>query len=99
MAGGFHIPHAITRNTLAGPVDTRNVSYTEYPMQSEDEATHTHLLKAAEVCIGMKWFVRKANAPTGVKKWKIFTSEEDYESYVEFKKHKRRFLRQEAFSV
>jgi hypothetical protein len=41
MAGGFHIPHAITRNTLAGPVDTRNVSYTEYPMQSEDEATHT----------------------------------------------------------
>jgi hypothetical protein len=39
MAGGFHIPHAITRNTLAGSVDTRNVSYTEYPMQSEDEAT------------------------------------------------------------
>lgn len=47
-----------------------------------------HLLKAAEVCIGMKWFVRKANVPTGVKKWKIFTSEEDYESYVEFKKPK-----------
>ncbi|MGA9387356.1 MAG: hypothetical protein WBV70_00855 [Candidatus Bathyarchaeia archaeon] len=97
MAGGFHIPHAITRNTLAGPVDTRNVSYTEYPMQSEDEATH--LLKAAEVCIGMKCFMRKANVPTAGKKWRIFTSEEYYESYVEFKKHKRRFLPREAFSV
>jgi hypothetical protein len=50
MAGGFHIPHAITRNTLAGPVDTRNVSYTEYPMQSEDEATHTHTCSKQPKC-------------------------------------------------
>jgi hypothetical protein len=98
MAGSFHIPHAITRNTLAGPVDTRNVSYTGNIQCKVKTKLHT-LPQSSRVCIGMKCFMRKANVPTAGKKWKIFTSEEDYESYVEFQKHKRRFLRQEAFSV
>lgn len=56
-------------------------------MQSREKAIH--FLKGAEVCTGKRCFVRKANVPTGGEKWKIFTSEEDYESYVELKKHKR----------
>lgn len=46
-------------------------------------------MKSAEVQTGKRCFVGKAKVPTGGVKWKIFTSEEDYESYVKFKKHKR----------
>jgi len=56
-------------------------------MQTRDEAIH--FLKGAEVCSGKKCFVRTARLPTGGEKWKIFTSEEDYESYVKYKKHRR----------
>ena len=59
----------------------------KYPMQTEDEALH--FLKGAEMSTGKRCFIRKATVPTGGEKWKIFTSEEDYESYIKFKKHKR----------
>ena len=59
----------------------------KYPMQTEDEALH--FLKGAEMSTGKRCFIRKATVPTGGEKWKIFTSEEDYDSYIKFKKHKR----------
>ena len=58
-----------------------------YPMESLDEAIH--FLKGAEVHTGKKCFIKKAKVPTGGTKWKIFTSEVDYLSYVNFMKHKR----------
>ena len=56
-------------------------------MESFDEAMH--FLKGAEVSTGKRCFVKKAKVPTGGIKWKIFTSTEDYSSYVKFMKHKR----------
>jgi hypothetical protein len=58
-----------------------------YPIQTREEAIH--FLKGAEVCTGKKCFVREAKLPTGLRKWKIFTSERDYESYMKSKKHLR----------
>jgi hypothetical protein len=56
-------------------------------MQTREETIH--FLKSAEIVTGKKCFVRKARVPTGGEKWKIFTSEEDYESYVSLKKHRK----------
>lgn len=58
-----------------------------YPMKSETEAIH--FLKSAEVVTGRRCFVRKVANNAGKDKWKIFTSEEDYQSYLESKRHKR----------
>lgn len=57
-----------------------------YPMTTKEEAIH--FLKSAEVKTDKKCFVRQVKLGA-FKKWKIFTSEEDYESYVKFRKHKR----------
>lgn len=57
-----------------------------YPMKTEEEAIH--FLKSAELKTGKKCFVRHIEIGRFVK-WKIFTCEEDYESYVKFRKHKR----------
>jgi hypothetical protein len=57
-----------------------------YPMKTESEAIH--FLKGAEVTTGKKCFVRFVKIGK-FEKWKIFTSEEDYKSYIETKKHKR----------
>jgi hypothetical protein len=55
-------------------------------MKTEEEAIH--FLKSAELKTGKKCFVRHIEIGRFVK-WKIFTCEEDYESYVKFRKHKR----------
>jgi hypothetical protein len=55
-------------------------------MKTESEAIH--FLKGAEVTTGKKCFVRFVKIGK-FEKWKIFTSEEDYKSYIETKKHKR----------
>jgi len=57
-----------------------------YPMRTEEAV---HFLKSAEVRTGKRCFVRKVAPLPGMQKWKIFTSEEDYESYVKTRKHKR----------
>ncbi len=57
-----------------------------YPMKSETEAIH--FLKSAEEKTNKKCFVRQVKIGK-FEKWKIFTSEEDYESYIKMKKHKR----------
>lgn len=56
-------------------------------MLTREEAIH--FLKSAEVATGKRCFVREAMLPTGGKKWKIFTSERDYESYTKHKRHLR----------
>jgi hypothetical protein len=57
-----------------------------YPMKTEEEAIY--FVKSAEVKTGKKCFVR--NIKIGkFEKWKIFTNEEDYRSYVNTRKHKR----------
>lgn len=58
-----------------------------YPMKSETEAIH--FLKSAEMITGKKCFVRKVVNKSGREKWKIFTSEADYLSYIQTHKHKR----------
>ena len=55
-------------------------------MKTEEEAIH--FLKSAELRTGKKCFVRHVRIGE-FEKWKIFTGEEDYESYVKFRKHKR----------
>jgi hypothetical protein len=55
-------------------------------MQTEEEAIH--FLKSAEIQTGRECFIRHVKIGK-LEKWKIFTSEEDYESYVETRKHKR----------
>jgi hypothetical protein len=57
-----------------------------YPMKTEEEAIH--FLKSAELKIGKKCFVRHVKIGK-FEKWKIFTSEEDYDNYLSFRKHKR----------
>ena len=57
-----------------------------YPMKTEEEAIH--FLKSAELRTGKKCFVRHVKIGK-FEKWKIFTSEEDYKSYIETRKHKR----------
>lgn len=56
-------------------------------MKTREEAVN--FLKSAEVVTGKKCFIRETMLPTGGKKWKIFTSERDYESYRKSKKHFR----------
>lgn len=58
-----------------------------YPMKSRTEAMH--FLKSAEVVTGKRCFVRKVVNRAGRVKWKIFTSEEDYQSYIQTGKHRR----------
>ena len=58
-----------------------------YPMKSKREAIH--FLKWAEIKNGKRCFVRGIENSAGKTKWKIFTSEEDYESYKTTGKHKR----------
>ena len=55
-------------------------------MKTEDEAIH--FLKSAEIRTGKKCFVRDVKIGR-FEKWKTFTSEEDYESYIKTRKHKR----------
>jgi hypothetical protein len=55
-------------------------------MKSEREAIH--FLKSAEQKTKKKCFVRQIKIGE-FEKWKIFTSEEDYESYIKTRKHKR----------
>jgi len=55
-------------------------------MRTEIEAIH--FLKAAELRTGKKCFVRQVNIGD-FRKWKIFTSETDFKSDVETRKHKR----------
>ena len=57
-----------------------------YPMKTEEEAIH--FLKSAELKTGKNCFVRYVKIGK-FEKWKIFTSEEDYRNYINFKKHKR----------
>jgi hypothetical protein len=56
-------------------------------MKTEREAIH--FLKWAEIKTGKKCFVRGIKNLAGKTKWKIFTSEEDYESYLTSGKHSR----------
>lgn len=55
-------------------------------MQTEEEAIH--FLKSAEVKTHKKCFVRHVQLGR-FEKWKIFTSEEDYEDYTKTRKHVR----------
>jgi hypothetical protein len=55
-------------------------------MKTEEEAIH--FLKSAELRTGKKCFVRHVKIGK-FEKWKIFTSEEDYKSYLKYRKHKR----------
>ena len=57
-----------------------------YPMTTEVEAIH--FLKSAELRTGKKCFVRHIKIGK-FDKWKIFTSEADYESYLKTRKHRR----------
>ena len=57
-----------------------------YRMQTEEEAIH--FLKSAELRTGKQCFVRHMVIGR-FDKWKIFTGEEDYRSYLENRKHKR----------
>jgi len=58
-----------------------------YPMKTEQEAIH--FLKSAEARTGKRCFVRRVTFAPGIEKWKIFTSEDDYQSYMKTRKHKR----------
>jgi hypothetical protein len=55
-------------------------------MKTEEEAIH--FLKSAEMRTGKRCFVREVRRMPFVK-WKIFTSEQDYLSYVRTGKHRR----------
>lgn len=55
-------------------------------MKTEDEAIH--FLKSAELRTGKKCFVRHVKIGE-FDRWKIFTSEEDYENYLRTRKHRR----------
>jgi hypothetical protein len=57
-----------------------------YPMKTEEEGIH--FLKSAEVKTGKKCFVRRIKIGK-FEKWKIFTSEEDYNSHLKQIKHIR----------
>lgn len=57
-----------------------------YHMKTKEEAIH--FLKSAEMRTGQRCFVRIVRRTSFVK-WKIFTSEQDYLSYVQTGKHKR----------
>ena len=57
-----------------------------YPMKTDEEAIH--FLKSAELRTGKKCFIRQVKIGQ-FEKWKIFTSEEDYESYLKTRKHRR----------
>lgn len=61
-----------------------------YPMRSRREAVH--FLKSAQLATGKECFIRpiersRGRGPAVV--WKIFTSEDDYESYVATGRHRR----------
>jgi hypothetical protein len=58
-----------------------------YPMKSKKEAIH--FLKSAQVQTNKECLIRSVYNKAGKVKWKIFTSEEDYESYIRTGKHKR----------
>lgn len=61
-----------------------------YPRKTQREAVH--FLKSAQEVTGRPCFVRSIDAPRGGRlatRWKIFTSEEDYESYVQTGTHRR----------
>ena len=55
-------------------------------MKTKEEAIH--FLKSAELRTGKKCFVRQVKIGK-FEKWKIFTSEEDYVSYLKARKHRR----------
>jgi len=55
-------------------------------MKTEKEAIH--FLKSAEMKTNKKCFVRHINIGK-FEKWKIFTSEDDYQSYIKTRQHKR----------
>jgi len=57
-----------------------------YPMKTEEEAIH--FLKSAEIRTGKNCFVRRVKLGK-FEKWKIFTSEEEYQSYLKTRKHRR----------
>jgi hypothetical protein len=55
-------------------------------MKTEEEAIH--FLKSAEIITGKNCFVQCVKIGK-FEKWKIFTSEEDYQSYLKTRKHRR----------
>jgi len=55
-------------------------------MKTEEEAIH--FLKSAQLKTEKKCFVRKVKLGK-FENWKIFTSENDYQSYLNTRKHKR----------
>ena len=57
-----------------------------YPMKTEEEAIH--FLKSAELRTGKKCFIRHVRIGK-FEKWKIFTSQDDYMSYMKNRKHRR----------
>jgi hypothetical protein len=57
-----------------------------YTMKTEVEAIH--FLKSAEQKTGKKCFVRHVKFGN-FDKWKIFTTEVDYEHYLQTRKHRR----------
>ena len=57
-----------------------------YPMKTEEEAIH--FLRSAQLRTGKRCFIRQVKIGK-FKKWKIFASEEDYDTYIETRKHKR----------
>ena len=57
-----------------------------YPMATKEEALP--FLKSAEVRTGKPCFVRLVIIGQ-FRKWKIFTSEEDFDSYLKTRKHQR----------
>ncbi|HEU4541580.1 MAG TPA: hypothetical protein VFR23_10695 [Jiangellaceae bacterium] len=66
------------------------VLHWRYPMRSHREAVH--FLKSAQVVTGKACFVRAVAKRRGSREstmWKIFTSESDYQSYVDTGQHSR----------
>ena len=57
-----------------------------YPMKTKTEAIH--FLKGAEIQTNKKCFIKYVEIGNW-KKWKIFTTKEDYNSYIKTRKHKR----------
>lgn len=60
-----------------------------YPMRSQREAVH--FLKSAQVLTGKACFVRPGQTHRGRREsrvWKIFTTEEDYQSYIGTGRHR-----------
>ena len=54
-------------------------------MKTEEAAIH--FLKSAEIRTGKTCFVRRVKIGKFVK-WKIFTSDDDYQSYLKTRKHR-----------